>query len=141
MDKIEKSYRILDILWEIQKGKNIDKRELIEKYSITSRSIDRDIADIKSFFQEQGIEIYFNKSKKTYEMKNEGSVLDKKKILGVVKVLLESRAFTTKKITSIVNNLLEFIDKKDRKEIESIINNEFKNYISLNDNSDLLYYI
>lgn len=97
MDKIEKSYRILDILWEIQKGKNIDKRELIEKYSITSRSIDRDIADIKSFFQEQGIEIYFNKSKKTYEMKNEGSVLDKKKILGVVKVLLESRAFTTKK--------------------------------------------
>lgn len=141
MEKKEKSYRILDIVFKLQERKYISSEELKTEYRVDGRTIQRDIKEIKNFFGNKDIEVVFNRSKKTYELLGGSEVLDKKKILGVAKVLLESRAFNKEETESIINNLLKFVDKKYRKEIEDIIGNEFKNYIPLNHSIKLVEYI
>lgn len=141
MNKKEKSYRILDILLKLKEGKPVNSQDLKIDYGVDRRTIQRDMREIKNFFIQKNIEVDFNRKKQTYELSNKIGSLLKKKILGLVKVLLESRAFNKEETKSIIENLLELVDVKDRKEIEDIICNEFGNYIPPCHNTNLLEFI
>ena len=95
----DKAQRVLTIYSKLKHGKMIFKGAESRKYGVSARTIQRDIADIQAFLQEQENEngelreVVFDKEKGGYRLETKVSEnLSAREILAVGKILLESRA-------------------------------------------------
>ena len=142
----DKSERILSIYSRLKEGKIINKSEEASKYSVATRTIQRDIADIQSFLQNfssttgEVQEIVFDKKKGGYRLETKyHSNLEPQEILAVGKILLESRALMKAELFPIIYKMLELCsDEKDKKMIRDVLGNEMHHYIELHHGKKLL---
>lgn len=97
MENEGKNQRVLAIYDRLIRGETIYKAALAEEYGVTVKSIQRDIDEIRTFLYESkhhgGAEVCYNRTKKGYELTENQDRLNKKEILALAKILLESRAF------------------------------------------------
>lgn len=142
-DKID---RVLGIYSKLMNGSIINKAEEAQNYGVNERSIQRDIEDIRSYLDKSTTDtgiintvIYdrINKGyrlEQIYEMK-----LSNSEILAICKILLDSRAFTKKEMTSIITRLIDCcVPKENRKEVNDLIQNEEYHYIELQHRSEFI---
>ena len=142
----DKSERILSIYSRLKEGKIINKSEEASKYSVATRTIQRDIADIQSFLQNcssttgEVQEIVFDKKKGGYRLETKyHSNLEPKEILAVGKILLESRALMKAELFPIIYKMLSLCsNEKDKKLIQDVLGNEMHHYIELHHGKKLL---
>ena len=142
----DKSERILSIYSRLKEGKIINKSEEASKYSVATRTIQRDIADIQNFLQNyenttgEIQEIVFDKKKGGYRLETKcHSNLEPQEILAVGKILLESRALMKVELFPIIYKMLELCpDEKDKKMIRDVLGNEMHHYIELHHGKKLL---
>ena len=142
----DKSERILSIYSRLKEGKIINKSEEASKYSVATRTIQRDIADIQSFLQNfssttgEVQEIVFDKKKGGYRLETKyHSNLEPQEILAVGKILLESRALMKTELFPIIYKMLGLCsDEKDKKMIRDVLGNEMHHYIELHHGKKLL---
>ncbi|MCY6485824.1 WYL domain-containing protein [Clostridium aestuarii] len=131
-----KSEALIYIYDKLNKGKTIYKEDVMNKYKISSRTFDRYISDIRSYFYNESkfkkIEYDRKKGEKGgYVLENQDKkCLNQKDILAITKVLLESRGFIDKEMNLVIDKLLMNCVAQDKTNIEAIINNELENYIS-----------
>ncbi len=127
-------------------GKIINKAEEAYRFGVDERSIQRDIDDIRAFVSEQKVsggtdtrEIIYNRSKKGFLMSGvEGSLMSNSEILAVSKILLESRAFTKKEISSILDKMIAgCVPLKNIKLVSDLIANEKYHYVELRHKSSV----
>lgn len=142
--KLSKNSRTLDLYTRLCKGKIINKSEEAQKFGVDERSIQRDIDDIRSFLDDCAVadstdtrKIIYDRTKKGFIMTgNESALMDNSEILAVSKILLESRAFTKKEITAILDKLvLGCVPRKNMKLVSDLIANEKYHYVELHHKS------
>lgn len=142
--KLSKNNRTLDLYTRLCKGKIINKSEEAQKFGVDERSIQRDIDDIRSFLDDCAVadstdtrKIIYDRTKKGFIMTgNESALMDNSEILAVSKILLESRAFTKKEITAILDKLvLGCVPRKNMKLVSDLIANEKYHYVELHHKS------
>lgn len=145
MKQHSKNERVLNIYTRFCEGKTINKAEEAERFGVDERSIQRDIDDIRAFLDERSLTgtdtrtIEYNRSKKCYIMVgSEGSMMTNSEILASSKILLESRAFTKKEISSILDKMIAgCVPQKNVKLVSDLVANEKFHYVELNEKSSL----
>lgn len=142
--KLSKNNRTLDLYTRLSKGKIIYKSEEAQKFGVDERSIQRDIDDIRSFLDYCAVtdstdtrKIIYDRTKKGFIMTgSESTLMDNSEILAVSKILLESRAFTKKEITEILDKLvLGCVPQKNMELVSELIANEKHHYVELHHKS------
>lgn len=140
MGKESKNYRTLSMYLELCEGHTVNKREAAAKYGVEERSIQRDIDDIRAFLDDRRLSdqgdtrnIEYDRFKKGFVMTgNESAMMTNSEILAVVKILLESRAFTKREMSEILEKLVGgCVPLKNMKLVSELIANEKYHYVEL----------
>ena len=142
----DKVLRVLDIYKRLMDGEDINKSQEAHDYNVTERSIRRDIEDIRSFLVQEtdktGVikSIDYNHRDKVYRLNEEHKMkLSNSEILAICKILLDSRAFTTEEMMSIMNRLIDCcVPDKSRQQVNNLIKNEAYHYVELTHKTQFL---
>ena len=142
-EKQHKNTRTLDMYVRFCEGKSINKREESKRFGVDERSIQRDIDDIRAFLADRTKSvgdtrrIIYDRAKEGYVMVgSDGSLMSNDEILAVSKILLESRAFTKKEISTILDKMVAgCVPQKNMKLVSDLISNEKYHYVELNHKS------
>ena len=135
-----KNTRTLDLYVRLCEGKIINKKEEAVRFGVDERSIQRDIADIRAFLCDRAAEhttenreVIYDRSKAGFVMVGgNSSLMDNDEILAVSKILLESRAFTKKEISTILEKMIAgCVPQKNMKLVSDLIANEKYHYVEL----------
>lgn len=128
-----KSMRLLTIYTRLSDGQTIKKSELAQEFSITQRSVQRDMESLRVFLAEEmlGREIIYDAKAKGYRLVNASTgALSKNEILAVCKILLESRSMRQDEMMPILDKLLDCcVADSDKKDVTRLIANEQFHYI------------
>ncbi len=137
-----KGFRLLDIYERTNKGERLSKKRLIEMYGVSYKTIERDMDDLRAYFQQRhtfdaAAEIVYDGGY-YYMRRSENVWLTNKEILAICKVLLESRAFTKNELNDMLDKLLLCTTAECRDTVKRIIANEKLNYIPMRHKKQLL---
>lgn len=133
-DKIE---RVLGIYTKLMNGYLISKAEEAMNYGVNERSIQRDIDDIRNYLEADAERIGCINSviydrigkgyclEQIYKMKFSNS-----EVLAICKILLDSRAFTKKEMTGMLDKLTSCcVPKANQQLVNDLISNEAFHYV------------
>lgn len=144
-EKSNKMERILGIYTKLIEGYVVNKYEEAVRFGVNERSIERDIEDIRKYFDKDIDSNYHNAV--IYNKNIGGYVLEhiyaKKfnqgEILAICKILLDSRAFPKEIMVEMLDKLISsMVEKHDQKEIIDLIRNEEFHYVNLTNQSDFI---
>ena len=130
-------YRLLYFYSLLSEGKVIRKEEEAEHFNCSTRSIQRDIEDIRAFLHDQSEktgyvqDLVFDRSVKGYRLSPVmRQVLSNEEVFAVLKILLESRAFTKQELNPILDKLIECcVPKENKRMVSDLIANEKYHYV------------
>jgi len=137
--KEDKIHRILDLYTRLLNGDTISKKEEAVRFGVAEKSIQRDIEDIREFLSNQTVrtgivnDVIYDHSERGYQLKQvEQERMSDGELLAVIKILLESRAFTKPEMTRILNKLIKHCSlPENRKLMEELFSNEYFHYVEL----------
>lgn len=129
--------RLLYLYSKLADGKMLYKAQEAEFLGCSLRSLQRDIDDLRSFFynqsEDKGIvqELVYDKKYKAYRLVPPShTLLNNEEVFAVLKILLESRAFTKKELYPILDKLIDCCVPKDNKKyVTDLIGNEKYHYV------------
>lgn len=132
-----KSGRILRLYTKLMNGEAINKADEAEYYGVHQRSIQRDIDDLRAFFENQAADcltdkqLVYDKTMNAYYLRTkDDSALSNSEILAVCKILLESRAFCKDEVETLINKLLKnCVPKQKQAIVRSLVGNEMFHYV------------
>lgn len=135
--KSDKIARILGIYTKLMNGGIVNKAEEARQYGVNERSIQRDIDDIREYFENETADIGFinsviyDRSAKGYRLEQLYKTrLSNSEILAVCKILLDSRAFTKKEMLLLLDKLVECcVPQMNQKAVMDLISNEEFHYV------------
>lgn len=129
--------RLLNMYSKLVEGKTIYRDEEAKLYGCSTRSLQRDIEDLRIFFANQNAEagvsqeLIYDRNVKGYRlvppMRN---VLSNEEVFAVLKIILESRAFTKAELTPILDKLIDCcVPKENKYQVTELIANERHHYV------------
>jgi predicted DNA-binding transcriptional regulator YafY len=133
----DKVNRVLGIYTKLISGGLVYKSEEAANYDVNERTIQRDIDDIRNYMEQSvdksGIvnSVIFDREKRAYRLEQIYHLRFKNsEILAICKILLDSRAFTKKEMTEMLDKLIECcVPKSNQKLVQDLIRNEEYHYI------------
>lgn len=129
-----KSARLLLIYSRLVRGEVLSKAALSAQYHISEKSVQRDIASLRCFFEEEllGQDILYDSSAKGYRLVNAlPHGLSNSEILAVCKILLESRSMRQDEMLPILDKLIDCaVPAESQKAVKDLIANEKYHYIA-----------
>ncbi|GLB30037.1 WYL domain-containing protein [Lacrimispora amygdalina] len=140
MEKYEydrKQERLLTLYTKLLGGEIICKKNEAEYFNVSSRSIQRDIDDLRMFLANRSVKtgtlqllIYDKKSNGYRLLDNQTCKMTSGELLTLCKILLESRSLTKEELFPLIKKLLENCASLDNKrDITDLIANEKHHYI------------
>lgn len=123
--------RILDIYTRLINGHTIKRDKIAEQYNKDVRTIQRDIAGIENYIENNSMIIgsgNFIRKKRQYSLEKSLNMLSNSEILAVCKILLDSRAFSEKQMKKILHCFIEYC-AEDKKQINELIRREENFYV------------
>ncbi|MDR0948854.1 MAG: WYL domain-containing protein [Lachnospiraceae bacterium] len=135
--KTEKLERILGIYTKLMHGQLVRKAQEAADYGVNERSIQRDINEIRNFLDAESDRVGYIDSV-IYDHHDKGYRLEhihkmkftNSEVLAISKILLESRAFTKKEMTDMLDKLITgCVPKAQQAQIDELIKNEAYHYI------------
>lgn len=126
------------------RGELLEKTVLAKEYSVTLKTIQRDIDELRNYFAENNYleksrVIVYSKARKGYFLEDSNSdLLRNDEIVALCKIILESRAFCEEELRKIIEKLLHNYPREDRAHLVNIINNELFHYVPLQHKKQLL---
>ena len=137
-----KSERMLEIYVRLQRGDVLNKAALAHEYSVASRSIQRDIDDLRAFLVSKGIsqQIVYDRVKGGYCLIDQQETkFSNEETLATIKILLESRSLTRQEMFPILEKmLLNCVPKDQISTIQQLIANEQRFYIEPHHSKEIL---
>lgn len=133
-DKIE---RVLGIYTKFMNGYLVSKAEEAANYGVNERSIQRDIDDIRNYLETDGERVgcinsvIYDRIGKGYRLEQIYKMkFSSSEVLALCKILLDSRAFTKKEMTDMLNKLISFcVPKANQQLVNDLISNEAFHYV------------
>lgn len=131
-EKEIKTGRLMELFIRALKGEALSVKELSEEYGVSTRSITRDINDLKAFLSDhQDIlgyaELQYSGNDHSYTLIMD-SFLSNKELLSITKVLIGCRVFSNQDLLEIIKKLKSHTTPADRKRLEKIIQKEIYHY-------------
>ncbi len=132
-----KGFRLIHMYERFNKGEVLSKMQLAQMFSITPKTAQRDIDDLRAYlcsthFDEGDISIQYDRKKGGYFLvRMEREWLTNQEVLALCKILLESRAFAKEELQPLIDKLLAQASPDARHEVEDIIRNERFHYVPL----------
>jgi len=139
-----KSFRLLHIFEKLNRGEIVKKKDIVEAFGTSARSVQRDIDDLRAYFAEcyengDEITIDYDHQKGGYTLvKQEREFLTNDEILAISKVLLESRGFNKEELNKLIDKLLIQATPQARMNIKDLILKERFHYIPPRHGKNLL---
>lgn len=138
-DHHSKNSRIMDMYERLCEGKALNKAEEALRFGIDKRSVQRDIDDIRAYLSERSIsdgderQVVYVRQRKGFLLSGyQSPLMSNSEILAVSKILLESRAFTKKEMSTILDKLISgCVPQKNMKLVSDLIANEKFHYVEL----------
>ena len=135
--------RLLYMYNRLVEGKAIYKVEEMERHNCSNRSLQRDIEDLRNFFYNQSVEtgvvqeLIYDKKIKGYRLVPPiRNILTNEEVFAVLKILLESRAFTQKELNPILDKLMDCcVPRENKRQVTDLISNEKFHYVALRNSS------
>ena len=129
--------RVLYLFEQLSHGKTVKKTELAERFQTSEKTIQRDLEDLKEYCSEMLAKscpsrcgaIEYSREAKGYQMaKGDRQWLTHQDILGISRILLESRSLAREEMQGLLQKLAGQSLPEERKEIQEIIRNEQFHY-------------
>ena len=130
MDKVS---RTLMLFHALTQGEKVNKADFAKRNSISERSFDRDIEDIRNFLAEihAAGEIRFNKADNVYYLSDwNNHKLSSIEVITIMKVLLGARVLRKDEMQGLAASIRMMTDPMVRKEAVNSIYSELDNYVS-----------
>lgn len=132
-----KSGRLLLLYTKLLQGELIYKTEEARRFGVDEKSIQRDIADLRAFFENQisegesNRELIYDRKKNAYYLQAiNQTTLTNSEILAVCKILLESRSLCKSEMEPIIKKLIaSCVPQKNKECVSDLICNELFHYI------------
>lgn len=133
-DKID---RVLGIYTKLINGYLVNKAEEAINFNVNERSIQRDIDDIRNYLETDAENsgyinsVIYDRIDKGYRLEQiYNAKFSNSEVLALCKILLDSRAFTKKEMTEMLNKLISCcVPKKNQKLVTDLISNETFHYV------------
>ncbi len=129
---MNKAGRVLLTFCRLLKGEPVRIADLASEFQTTTRSIERDIYDIRLALADSyiGNELVFNRDANSYCLSNlSRNRLDSMDIVALLKILLGSRCLCTEEMMGLVQEVRELYPAGEKEQIFSAIHAEIANYI------------
>ena len=129
--------RVLSIYTKLLDGDVVNKTIEARKYCVNERTIQRDIDDIRCFLDSDSERvgyinsIVYDRREKGYKIEHIDRIkLTNSEILALCKILLDSRAFTKREMTDMIDRLVSCCaPKENRKLVRELVSNEEFHYV------------
>lgn len=146
MAKGNKIVRVLQIYAKLTDGYVVNKAEAAGLYGVNERSIQRDIDDIRNFLDADadrtGIinTVVYDRIQNGYRLEMLYKIrLTNSEVLALCKILLDSRAFTKKEMTGMLEKLITCcVLKSNQKLVKDMISNEEFHYVEPRHKSEFI---
>lgn len=135
-NSIQKKNRVLDIFYRAMKGENISVGKLANAYNVSTKSISRDINEIKDFLSDNrdlvgNTELKYSSSSKSYYLEFENFLLSKE-LFAIMEVMVGCRAFSKMELLKLSTKLKNFISYHDKEMLEQLLSKEMYHYNEVN---------
>ena len=130
-----KAFRLLNIYERLNKGERVKKESLASDFGVSLKTVQRDIEDLRAYlaethFNETEISVKYDRAHNCYYLvRLEREWITNEEAVALCKILLESRAFRKDELKGLVEKIIMQISPTDRSAAESIIRNEYFNYV------------
>ena len=133
-DKIE---RVIGIYTKLMNSYLVNKAEEAVNYGVNERSVQRDIDDIRNYLEADGERVgcinsvIYDRIGKGYRLEQIYRMkFSNSEVLALCKILLDSRAFTKKEMTGMLDKLISCcVPKANQQLVNDLISNEAFHYV------------
>ena len=124
--------RVLEIFFRALRGEDIVVRELANEYGVSSKSISRNVSDLKAFLADHrelvgNTEFEYSHKDKCYRLYMD-EFLTNRELFALVEVMIGARAFSKVELLTLINKLRNFTTFEDRIKLNELIRNEIYHY-------------
>lgn len=135
-----KADRVLKLLFRALKGESLSVAALADESNVSTRSITRDINDLKAFLADYrdilgNAELKYSASDHCYTLEMD-NLFSNKELFAIAKVLIGSRAFSHEELLTIIGKLKTHTSYSDKKRLEQLIAKEMFNYEEVGSDCD-----
>lgn len=136
----EKQERLLEIFFRGLHGEDISVRGLANEYEVSTKSITRNLNDLKNFLAEHRelvghTELEYSHQDKCYRLYMD-EFLTNKELFTLVKVLIGVRALSKLELLAIISKLKKLTTPEDRPKMDSLIRKEVYHYSEIHHDCD-----
>lgn len=126
--------RVDRLLWMQQKlieNGVLYKRQCAERFSITPKTVQRDIDTLRGYYSESGKDLSYDRSADGYKLTDTDAMrLTNSEVLAVCKILLESRSLVEAEMDPILDKLIACCSPRtSMKAVEELVANERFHYV------------
>lgn len=127
--------RLLEIFYRAMKGEAISAQRLAQEYGVSSRSISRDLTDLKMFLADHrdvvgNAELVYSSADHCYRLDIDNFISNKELLL-ITKILIGAKALSDSDLLKLVGKLKAHTSVGDRKALEALIHKELYHYTSI----------
>lgn len=127
-----KKDRVLEIFFRALRGEEISVQKLANEYDVSTKSISRDINDLKAFLADHrdlvgNTELKYSNQEKSYHLYMD-EFLTNKELFALTEVMIGSRAFSKMELLTLVDKMKRFTTPDDRSKLNELIRKELYHY-------------
>ena len=132
MDAEQKTFRLMTLQSRLLHGEVLRKRALAQEFGVSERSIQRDLENLRVYFEQQNPprELIYSRAKGGFRLDGGEQLLTGPELLYTCKILLESRSVPQKEMEQLIRKLLGSAASEETcRQVESLVQNELFHYI------------
>lgn len=127
--------RLLEIFFRSLRGEDLSVQRLAEEYNVSTKSISRDINDLKSFLADHrqlvgNTELVYSNQEKCYHLYMD-EFLTNQELLALLEVMIGARAFSKEELLTLTNKLKGFTTAQGRPMLNDLIRKELYHYTEI----------
>ncbi len=127
-----KQERLLEIFFRCLRGESLSVQKLADEYGISTKSISRNINDLKAFLADHrelvgNTELIYSSQERCYHLYMD-EFLTNKELFSLIEVMIGARAFSKEELLTLTNKLKGFTTATDRPMLNDLIKKELYHY-------------
>ena len=132
--------RLLEIFFRSLRGEDLSVQRLAKEYGVSTKSISRDINDLKSFLADHRhlvgyTELNYSSQDKCYRLHMD-EFLTNRELFAMVEVMIGARAFSKEELLTLTDKLKRFTTVEDRPKLNDLIRKELYHYSEVKHDCD-----
>ena len=127
------SENVLYIYEKLLSGEKLNKQGLANELEVSERVVQRYMADIRHHLDDQNDNrfLQYDKKNNCFMITQNQRFFSTKELLGLVEILIHTRAYPKEKLQSILEKLQSMIPVEERGMVRELIRDEFFHYTEL----------